>query len=119
MQYLYQDGDSAVFMDRDDYEQLSVPFTKLGEVRKFLQENCEAVVMLYNGEVIQVELQAFIVATVTVTDPGLKGDTASGATKPATLETGATVQVPLFIREGDKVRVDTRTGAYVERAGSN
>jgi len=115
MQYLYQDGENYVFMDTQSFEQ--IPFTpeQLGDARKFLKENLEVSVVLWRGRPIGVELPSFIEATVTRCDPGIKGDTASGATKPATLETGAVLQVPLFIKEGDVLRVDTRTAAYVER----
>jgi elongation factor P len=115
MQYLYQDGENYVFMDTQSFEQ--IPFTpeQLGDARKFLKENLEVSVVLWRGRPIGVELPSFIEATVTRCDPGIKGDTASGATKPATLETGAVLQVPLFIKEGDVLRVDTRTGVYVER----
>ena len=115
MQYLYQDGDNLVFMDTQSFEQ--IPFTpeQLGDARKFLKENLEVSVVLWRGRPIGVELPSFIEATVTRCDPGIKGDTASGATKPATIETGAVLQVPLFIKEGDVLRVDTRTGQYVER----
>jgi len=115
MQYLYQDGDSFVFMDSTTYDQIPLQAEQLGEATRFLKENTEVQVILYKGQPINVDLPAFIEATITRTDPGLKGDTASGATKPATLETGAVVQVPLFIKEGEVVRVDTRTGQYVER----
>ena len=115
MQYLYQDGESAVFMDTTTYDQMSIPFEQLGDDRKFLQENALIDVILYKGEPINIELPQFIIAPIAQTDPGMKGDTASGATKPATLETGAVVQVPLFIKEGEKIRVDTRSGEYVER----
>jgi elongation factor P len=115
MQYLYQDGENLVFMDTQSYDQL--PFTpeQVGDARKFLKENLEVSVVLWRGRPIGVELPSFIEATVTRCDPGIKGDTASGATKPATIETGAVLQVPLFIKEGDVLRVDTRTGVYVER----
>jgi elongation factor P len=115
MQYLYQDGENHVFMDTQSYDQ--IPFTpeQVGDARKFLKENLEVSVVLWRGRPIGVELPSFIEATVTRCDPGIKGDTASGATKPATIETGAVLQVPLFIKEGDVLRVDTRTGAYVER----
>jgi elongation factor P len=115
MQYLYQDGDNFVFMDTQSYDQL--PFTpeQVGDARKFLKENLEVSVVLWRGKPIGVELPSFIEATVTRCDPGIKGDTASGATKPATIETGAVLQVPLFIKEGDVLRVDTRSGVYVER----
>jgi elongation factor P len=115
MQYLYQDGENYVFMDTTSFDQL--PFTpeQVGDARKFLKENLEVSVVLWRGKPIGVELPSFIEATVTRCDPGIKGDTASGATKPATIETGAVLQVPLFIKEGDVLRVDTRTGVYVER----
>jgi elongation factor P len=115
MQYLYQDGDSLVFMDTQSYEQMSIPAESLGDTRLFLQENIEVDVLLYKGAAISVELPAFIESVITKTEPGIKGDTASGSTKPATIEAGAVVQVPLFVKEGEKIRVDTRTGAYVER----
>ena len=118
MQYLYQDGDGAVFMDQESYDQLTIPFAQLGDDRKFLLENTEVDVILYKGEPINIELPAFIIAEVSQADPGVKGDTASGATKPATIESGAVIQVPLFIKEGEKVRVDTRTGEYVERVNA-
>lgn len=115
MQFLYQDGDSFVFMDNSTFEQLPIPREQIEDVVKFLKENTEVAITLYKGRTIGVELPAFIEAVITQTDPGLKGDTASGATKPATLETGAVVQVPLFVKEGETIRVDTRTGSYVER----
>jgi elongation factor P len=117
MQYLYQDGEQFVFMDQETYEQF--PFTReqIGDARKYLKENLEVDVVFWRGKPINIELPPFIVATVTQCDPGLKGDTASGATKPATLETGAVVLVPLFVKEGEQIRVDTRTNVYVERVG--
>ncbi|MCP3983735.1 MAG: elongation factor P [bacterium] len=115
MQYLYQDGESLVFMDNESYDQMSLSKEQVGDAVKFLKENMEIDVILHKGEPINIELPAFIQAEISQTDPGVKGDTASGATKPATLETGAVVQVPLFIKEGEIVRVDTRTGEYVER----
>jgi elongation factor P len=115
MQYLYQDGDSLVFMDTTTYEQLPLSAEAIGDSIKFLQENMEIAVIMYKGAAINVELPSFVKAAVSQTDPGIKGDTASGATKPATIETGAVVQVPLFIKEGEVIRVDTRTGEYVER----
>lgn len=118
MQYLYQDGESLVFMDNDTYDQMSLSMEKVGQTRKFLKENTDVEIVLYKGDAISIELPAFIHAQITQTDPGLKGDTASGATKPATLETGAVIQVPLFIKEGETVRVDTRTGEYVERVNA-
>jgi elongation factor P len=115
MQYVYQEGDNLVFMDTTSFEQ--IPFTpaQVGDARKFLKENLEVSVVFWRGQPIGLELPSFIEASVTRCDPGMKGDTASGATKPATLETGAILQVPLFIKEGDTLRVDTRTGQYVER----
>ena len=115
MQYLYQDGENLVFMDTDSYDQ--IPFTpeQVGDARKYLKENLEVSVVFWRAQPIGLELPSFIEASVSQCDPGMKGDTASGATKPATLETGAVLQVPLFIKEGDVLRVDTRTGEYVER----
>ena len=117
MQYLYQDGDQLVFMDGQTYEQTPFSLEQVGDARQYLKENLEVDVLFWRGKPINIELPAFIEATVTHCEPGMKGDTASGATKPATLETGATVQVPLFIKEGEVIRVDTRSGTYVERVG--
>jgi elongation factor P len=115
MTYVYQEGENLVFMDTASFEQ--IPFTpaQVGDARKFLKENLEVSVVFWRGQPIGLELPSFIEASVARCDPGMKGDTASGATKPATLETGAVLQVPLFIKEGDVLRVDTRTGEYVER----
>ncbi len=115
MQFLYRDGEDLVFMDNQSYEQTPFPSEVVGDGVKFLKENIEVSVLFWRGKPVNVELPSFIEAEITQTDPGMKGDTASGATKPATLETGATVQVPLFIKEGERVRVDTRSGEYVER----
>jgi len=115
MQYLYQDGDQLVFMDTSTYDQIPFSLEQVGQARKYLKENLEVEVLFWRERPINIELPSFIEAVVTRTDPGLKGDTASGATKPATLETGAVVQVPLFVKEGDRLRVDTRTDEYVER----
>ena len=117
MQYLYQDGEQLVFMDTTNYDQIPFSAEQVGDGRKFLKENIEVDVLFWRGKPIQVELPAFVEAQVTQCDPGVRGDTATGATKPATLETGAVVQVPLFIKQGETIRIDTRTGAYVERAG--
>jgi elongation factor P len=117
MQYLYQDGDSLVFMDSDTYDQFPFSEDQVGDARRYLKENLEVDVVFWRGKPISIELPSFIEAVVAQTDPGVKGDTASGATKPARLETGAVVQVPLFIKEGEKIRVDTRSGEYVERVG--
>ncbi len=115
MQYLYQDGDSLVFMDNQTYDQTPFSGEAVGEGVKYLQENLDVDVLFWNGKPINVELPNFIVAKITDCEPGEKGDTASNVTKPATLETGAVVQVPLFIKQGETIRVDTRSGEYVER----
>ena len=117
MQFLYFDGDSLVFMDTETYDQ--IPFTQeqVGDSRKYLTENLDCEVLFWNGKPINVELPSFIEAEITQCDPGMKGDTAQGATKPATIETGAVVTVPLFLKEGERIRVDTRSGDYVERVG--
>jgi elongation factor P len=115
MQYLYQDGDDFYFMDNDSYEQTFVQKEQLQGADAFLQENVQVTVLFHNGKPLTVELPNFVELTITKTDPGVKGDTASGGTKPAVLETGATIQVPLFIKEGEKIRIDTRTGEYAER----
>jgi elongation factor P len=117
MQFLYRDGEQLVFMDSDSYDQIPFSSEQVGDAKKYLLENLEVDVLFWRGQPINIELPAFIEAAVTHCEPGMKGDTASGATKPATLETGAVVQVPLFVKEGERIRVDTRTGAYVERVG--
>jgi elongation factor P len=115
MQYLYADGDDLVFMDLQSYEQLHVPSAILGDAVGYLVEGGSAQVSTHDGVPIGVELAASMTLAVTKTDPGVKGDTRTGALKPATLETGIVVQVPLFVEEGEKIRVDTRSGAYIER----
>jgi elongation factor P len=115
MQFLYRDGDQLVFMDSDSYDQIPFSSDQVGDAKKYLIENLDVDVLFWRGQPINIELPAFIQAAVTECEPGMKGDTASGATKPATLETGAVVQVPLFVKEGERIRVDTRTGEYVER----
>ncbi len=115
MQYLYQDGEQLVFMDSESYDQIPFTTEQVGDARKYLLENTTVDVLFWRGQPINIELPAFIEAAISQCEPGLKGDTASGGTKPATLETGATVQVPLFLKEGERIRVDTRTGQYVER----
>jgi elongation factor P len=117
MQYLYLDGENLVFMDQETYDQLPFGASVVGDSRNYLKENTEVDVLFWNGNPINIELPAFVELAVAQTDPGMKGDTASGATKPATLETGAVVNVPLFIKEGETLRVDTRSGEYVERVG--
>ncbi|MGB9885867.1 MAG: elongation factor P [Moorellales bacterium] len=115
MQYLYNDGENYVFMDTSSFEQLSLPREKLEEAAQFLKDDMVVYVLLYEGETIGVELPNFVELKVVRTEPGVRGDTVSGGSKPATLETGAVVQVPLFIEEGDVIRIDTRTGEYIER----
>ena len=116
MQYLYNDGDLYYFMDKETYEQLPLNRDKLGDNFKFVKENTDVKMLSYKGDVFGVEPPFFVELQVTQTDPGFKGDTATNATKAATLETGAVIKVPLFINEGDMIRVDTRTGEYMERA---
>ena len=116
MQYLYSDGDLYYFMDMETYEQQPIDKSKLGPAFQFVKENMEVKVLSYNGNVFGVEPPNFVELEVTETDPGFKGDTATNATKPATLETGAEIKVPLFINQGDMIRIDTRTGEYMERA---
>ena len=116
MQYLYSDGDLYYFMDMETYEQQPIDKSKLGPAFQFVKENMEVKVLSYKGNVFGVEPPNFVELDVTETDPGFKGDTATNATKPATLETGAEIKVPLFINQGDMIRIDTRTGEYMERA---
>jgi elongation factor P len=115
MQYLYSEGDLYNFMDLDTYEQTGVPKAVIGEVAGLLKESENAYLLIAREEVIGVDLPNFVSLEVTHTEPGVKGDTATGAVKPATLETGYVVQVPLFVNKGDTLKVDTRTGSYVER----
>jgi len=114
-QYLYRDGDTCYFMDLRSFEQDGVPAAELGDGVRYLKEGMVVSFRTYKGRRVEVELPDFVQATVVETDPGLRGDTATGGSKPATVETGATVTVPLFINVGDVIRVDTRTGHYVER----
>ena len=116
MEYSYSDGDLYYFMDPESYELVPVNQGDLGDNFKFVKENMVCKVLSYKGNVFGVEPPTFVELQVTQTDPGFKGDTATNATKPATLETGAEIRVPLFIDEGDMVRIDTRTGEYMERA---
>ena len=116
MQYLYSDGDLYYFMDMETYEQQPIDSSKLGPAFQFVKENMEVKVLSYKGNVFGVEPPNCVELEVTETDPGFKGDTATNATKPATLETGAEIKVPLFINQGDMIRIDTRTGEYMERA---
>jgi elongation factor P len=114
-QYLYNDGDLFHFMDNETYEQIGVNADVVGENANFLKENENVTIMFHDGKALTVRLPINVVLTVTKSDPGVQGDRSSGATKPATMETGVTIQVPLFIEEGDKLKVDTRTGEYIER----
>lgn len=115
VQYLYQDQGGYVFMDQENFEEVRLDEEHVGEAKGFLQENINIKLLLYRDQPITVELPLFVELKVAQTDPGVKGDTATGGTKPATLETGAVVQVPLFVGEGEVIRVDTRTGTYMER----
>ena len=116
IQYLYQDGDHFHFMDSASYHEVIVPARILAEKVQFLKENSEVVGKYCNEELVIVELPASVTLKVVETEPGVRGDTAKGGTKPAKVETGATIKVPLFVSTGDEVRVDTRTGQYLERA---
>jgi elongation factor P len=115
MQYLYREDENLIFMDTTSYEQLPIPAAVVGDQVQWLKESLEVDVVFWRGKPVNIDMPAFIEAQITYCEPGIKGDTASGATKPATLETGAIVQVPLFVKEGEKIRVDTRSGEYVER----
>jgi elongation factor P len=115
MQYLYRDGDAFVFMDKDTYDQVNVAATTVGEAANFLLEGQDAVVATHDSEPLYVELPAAVVLEITYTEPGLQGDRSTGGTKPATLETGYVVQVPLFVEQGTRVKVDTRSGEYLGR----
>jgi elongation factor P len=116
MQYLYRDGDALNFMDSTTYEQLQVDGSALGDAVKYLKEGDSAILPMYQGQVVGVELPAAVELEVTQADPGVQGDRVSGARKPATTETGLVVQVPLFVEVGDRIKVDTRTGEYLTRA---
>jgi elongation factor P len=115
MQFLYKDGDDFVFMDTESYDQMTVTPAALGDAADYLVEQAMAIIAYYNGEIITVEIPASAEVVITDTEPGVQGDRVSGARKPATLETGKVIQVPLFVNVGDKVKVDTRTGDYVTR----
>lgn len=116
MQYLYSDGDLYYFMDPDSFEQIPISSSVLGDSFKFVKENMDCKILSFKGNVFGVEPPNFVELEIIKTDPGFKGDTATNATKPATVETGAEIRVPLFINEGEKIRIDTRTGEYMERA---
>jgi elongation factor P len=116
MQYLYRDGEDFMFMDSTNYDQISVSKQTVGEAVDYLLENAAVVVAMHDGNPLFIEMPASVELVITYTEPGLQGDRSSGGTKPATVETGITIQVPLFIKQGEKVLVDTRTGAYLGRA---
>ena len=116
MQYLYEDGDLYYFMDTETYDQVALNSETVGDALKFVKENEMCKICSYNGKVFSVEPPLFVELEITETEPGFKGDTATGASKPATVETGATVAVPLFVNQGDKIKIDTRTGEYLSRA---
>ena len=113
--YLYRDGDGFVFMDTTDYEQTTVPATIVGDAANYMLENQSVTIATHDGDPLYVELPTSVVLEVTYTEPGLQGDRSSAGTKPATLETGAEIQVPLFLEQGTKVKVDTRDGNYLGR----
>jgi len=115
MQYLYADGDMYNFMDTETYEQIALDEGTVGDALKFVKENEICKVCSYNGKVFSVEPPMFVELEITETEPGFKGDTATGASKPATVETGATINVPLFVEIGEKIKIDTRTGEYLSR----
>lgn len=114
-QYLYADGDLYYFMDVETYDQLALSASDIGDALKFVKENEMVKICSYKGSVFAVEPPLFVELAITETEPGLKGDTATGATKPATVETGASVMVPLFVEQGDVIKIDTRTGEYLSR----
>lgn len=116
MQYLYRDGDSWVFMDQTSYDQIPISNAVVGDAADYMLENQEVIVALHEGEPLFIEMPANVELVISYTEPGLQGDRSSGGTKPAKLETGAEIQVPLFIEIGEKVRVDTRDGSYLGRA---
>lgn len=116
MQYLYPDGDLYHFMDIETYEQTALNGADLGDALKFVKENDIVKMLSHNGTVFGVEPPLFVELEITDTEPGFKGDTAQGATKPATVETGATIYVPLFVNQGERIKIDTRTGEYLSRA---
>ena len=116
MQYLYKDGSDLVFMDNETYEQITVPPESVGDRSDYLVESETAILLMFGSEIVGTELSASVELEIAETEPGIQGDRVSGATKPAMLETGLTVQVPLFLESGEKIKVDTRTGSYISRA---
>jgi elongation factor P len=115
VQYLYSEGDLHYMMDKDSYEQFPLSGAQLGDAVQYLKDGMELEVLMYEGEPVGVDIPLNVVLEVTSTEPGFKGDTATGGTKPATMETGKVIQVPLFVNTGDRIRVDTRDGSYIER----
>lgn len=116
MQFLYRDGTDYVFMDNTSYDQLNISADQLGDAVNYLKENDAAVIQFYDNEIVGVDLPASVELVIAETEPGIQGDRVSGALKPATLETGLVVQVPLFVNQGDRIKVDTRSGEYLTRA---
>ena len=115
MQYLYKDGDDYVFMDSNTYDQMTIPLATVGDAANFMLENQQAIVAVHEGSPLYVELPTSVVLEITYTEPGLQGDRSTGGTKPATVETGYEIAVPLFLETGTKVKIDTRTGDYLGR----
>jgi elongation factor P len=115
MQHTYKDGDQYVFMDMQTFEELSIDPSRLGDKAKFIKEEMEVSVLLWNGAVLDIDLPTSVILEIIETDPGVKGDTATGGTKPAIVETGAQVMVPLFVAQGERIKVDTRDGSYLGR----
>ncbi|MBI5097684.1 MAG: elongation factor P [Nitrospirae bacterium] len=115
MQYLYKEDELYYFMDNENYEQIPLTSEQLGDTKKFIKENMEVKILFYSGSPLSVEIPMFVELTIVKTDPGFKGDTASGGSKPAVLESGVTVKVPFHLNEGDVIKVDTRTSEYIER----
>ncbi len=115
MQYLYNDGDMYNFMDNETYDQITLSADQIGDALKFVKENETVKMMSHNGQIFAVEPPLFVELLITECEPGVKGDTATGATKPCTVETGATLNVPLFVNQGDTIKIDTRTGEYLSR----
>jgi elongation factor P len=118
MQFLYRDGEDFIFMDAQNYDQIAINPDVVGDAANYMLENIDAVVAVHDGNPLYIELPASVELSITYTEPGLQGDRSSGGTKPATVETGIQIQVPLFIKQDEKVLVDTRTGAYLGRANS-
>ena len=118
MQYLYKDGDDYVFMDMKTYDQINVPATVVGDAANYMLESQTATIAMHEGSPLYIELPASVVLEITYTEPGLQGDRSTGGTKPATVETGYEIQVPLFLETGTKVKVDTRTGEYLSRVNN-